>query len=376
MEKLSVPKALKAYGQRLNFYEKGEILDFKEIYFCGRSTCDKFEGDLTASDSNFDYDDKNGDYKIVEGDHLNYQFEILGLLGKGSFGQVVKCVDHKNGGVVAIKVIRNRRRFHSQAVTEARILQNLSNWDPEDSHHFVRVSGNFYFRNHLCIITELLSMNLYEMLKVNEFKSFPTPLIRRMAKQMLSSLCLLQREAVIHCDLKPENILLKSPDSSEIKMIDFGSSCLEKERMFTYIQSRFYRSPEVMLGIPYGLPIDMWSFGCILAELQIGYPIFPGETESDQIGCIMEVFGPPSMSLLQNASRSDLFFDSMGRPKPVIGSQGKKRVPNAKKLSQVLRTKDEAFIDFIRRCLEWDPQTRLRPDDAVRHAFIVGKELE
>lgn len=81
----------------------------------------------------------------------------------------------------------------------------------------------------------------------------------------------------MHCDLKPENILLKQPDRSAVKVIDFGSSCLEDETRYTYIQSRFYRAPEVILGLPYGTPIDMWSLGCILAELYTGCPIFPGK---------------------------------------------------------------------------------------------------
>ena len=81
-------------------------------------------------------------------------------------------------------------------------------------------------------------------------------------------------------------------------MIDFGSSCLEDERVYTYIQSRFYRSPEVILGLSYGLPIDMWSLGCILAELYSGYPLFPGENETEQLACIMEVCGLPPRHLV------------------------------------------------------------------------------
>lgn len=81
---------------------------------------------------------------------------------------------------------------------------------------------------------------------------------------------LLRRVKIVHCDLKPENILLRSANKSAIKVIDFGSSCFEHERIYTYIQSRFYRSPEVILGIPYDMAIDMWSFGCILAELYTG----------------------------------------------------------------------------------------------------------
>jgi dual specificity tyrosine-phosphorylation-regulated kinase 2/3/4 len=79
-----------------------------------------------------------------------------------------------------------------------------------------------------------------------------------------------------------------------LKIIDFGSSCFENERVYTYIQSRFYRAPEVILGLPYSLPIDMWSFGCIMAELFIGYPLFPGENEQEQIQMFMEILGVPS----------------------------------------------------------------------------------
>ena len=84
----------------------------------------------------------------------------------------------------------------------------------------------------------------------------------------------MEKHKIIHCDLKPENILLTHENKLPICVIDFGSSCYEHERIYTYIQSRFYRSPEVMLGIPYGYPIDMWSFGCILVEMLTGIPLF------------------------------------------------------------------------------------------------------
>jgi dual specificity tyrosine-phosphorylation-regulated kinase 2/3/4 len=112
-------------------------------------------------------------------------------------------------------------------------------------------------------------------------------LIRRVAVQLLLSLRFLRKLRVIHCDLKPENILLKSADKSGIKIIDFGSSCFSDQRIYTYIQSRFYRAPEIILGIPYTTAIDMWSFGCILVELATGFPIFPGESEHEQLALIM-----------------------------------------------------------------------------------------
>ncbi|KAK9322823.1 kinase-like domain-containing protein [Lipomyces orientalis] len=370
---ITVSRAIRT--EKLNAYEKGEILDFRTVYFCGTPNCCKTAGHADPS-TNFGYDDERGDYKIIVGDHLAYRYEILDVLGKGSFGQVVKCIDHKAGGPTAVKIIRNKKRFHAQALVETKILQNLCEWDPDDTHHFVRVTHNFYFRGHLCIATELLSLNLYEFVKENEFKGLSLPIIRRFAKQILSALCLLQRKNVIHCDLKPENILLLTPESTEIKVIDFGSSCFERERVFTYIQSRFYRSPEVILGLQYGLPIDMWSLGCILAELQLGYPIFPGENEQEQLGCIMEIFGPPAPHIVEKASRKKLFFESSGRTRPVVSSKGRRRLPNSKALPQVLRTDDAAFIDFIASCLRWDPELRLKPDDAVRHPFITGKKIE
>ena len=105
---------------------------------------------------------------------------------------------------------------------------------------------------------------------------------------MFTQLCLGMKHVhdrkIIHRDLKPENILIYPKGEggqNGIKVIDFGSSCYEHERIYTYIQSRFYRAPEIILGIPYTMAIDMWSFGCIIAELYTGYPIFPGENEVD-----------------------------------------------------------------------------------------------
>ena len=215
-------------------------------------------------------------------------------------------------------------------------------------------------------------MNLYEFIKLHDFRGFSLKLIRRFTKQMLNSLVLLHSRKIIHCDLKPENVLLAHPAHSEIKVIDFGSSCHENERVYTYIQSRFYRSPEVILGMTYGMPIDMWSLGCILAELLTGYPIFPGENEQEQLACIMEVFGPPDKQLIEKATRKKLFFDSMGKPRLTVSSKGKRRRPSSKTLQQALKCDDEPFLDFLTKCLRWDPERRLKPEEAVQHEFITG----
>ena len=125
-DRVSPAHALRA--ARLNIYERGEIVDFKEIYFCGTQDAKKFAGNLESESANFGYDDDRGDYNIVLGDHLSYRYEVVDVLGKGSFGQVVRCVDHKTGGLVAIKIIRNKKRFHQQALVEVNILQKLREW--------------------------------------------------------------------------------------------------------------------------------------------------------------------------------------------------------------------------------------------------------
>ena len=113
---------------QLNIFERGEIVDYKDVYFCGTKDAKKHVGDLSTEVANFGYDDDRGDYNIVTGDHLSYRYEIIDILGKGSFGQVVRCIDHKTGVLVAIKIIRNKKRFHQQALVEVEILQKLREW--------------------------------------------------------------------------------------------------------------------------------------------------------------------------------------------------------------------------------------------------------
>ncbi len=147
------------------------------------------------------------------------------------------------------------------------------------------------YRNHQCLVFEMLSLNLYELLKNTHFVGVSLQLIRKFAKQILKSLQFLARPDVdvIHCDLKPENILLRHPKRSGVKVIDFGSSCRSHRRMYPYIQSRFYRSPEVLLGLPYTVAIDMWSLGCILFEMHTGEPLFSGSDQFDQMQKIVKV---------------------------------------------------------------------------------------
>lgn len=363
--------ALHHSGYLLSAYEKREILDYKEVWFVGRPSALKVQGSSSLK-NNFGFDDERGDYRAVLGDHLMYRYEVLQMLGRGSFGQVLRCKDHVNGREVAIKIIRNKKRFQRQAHMEASILATLQEEDVDDKANIVRMLDTFTFRSHLCISCELLGINLYENIKASGFRGAPSKFVRHIAEQLLSTLALLHKLNVCHADLKPENILLLAPGTSKVKVIDFGSSCYVDQRLFTYIQSRFYRAPEVILGLPYDSKIDIWSLGCILAELSTGHPLFPGEDESEQLYCIMEVLGLPHENLLQRAPRTALFFDKTSL-KPLKSVKGKDCIPGARPLHMCLRGCTESlFIDFLRKCLMWRPEDRMTPIEAAQHPWIMS----
>lgn len=385
IEVMNAKTALNRYRPFLSPFERTEIMRYPTIYYVG-SNAKKIMASTDQTALNYGYDDEKGDYLISMKDHLAYRYEIVESLGKGSFGQVVKCRDHKpandaenSNNFVAIKIIRNKKRFQAQAQTEVKILEKLMSWDPKNKHYIVRMLDSFYFRDHLCIAFECLSLNLYEVLQQNNYQGFSMGLVKRFAYQILTSLKLLNEHNVIHCDLKPENILLRQPDRSGIRVIDYGSSCYANEKVFTYIQSRFYRAPEVMLGMDYGMPIDMWSTGCILAELYTGRPLFPGENEPDQLACVMQLIGVPEKQYLDRCARRKVFFDTYDQPRKSINSKGKKRRPNSLRFTEVLRRSsfeifDRDFMDFISRCLTWEPEERMKPAEALNHPWIQAKK--
>ena len=229
----------------------------------------------------------------------------------------------------------------------------------------------FFYKSHLCLVFELLGHNLYEVLKRRQFRGLPLPVVRGILRQALVGVKDLGSKSVVHCDLKPENVLLVSerdlhqivragegrgsinatsrnrPSSAagvaagtegstvrnadpgdlrtpprspgkavggapaaapKIKLIDFGSACFEGYTSHTYIQSRFYRSPEVLVGLPYDSAIDMWSLGCMAAELFLGLPILPGVHEHDQLGRITEMIGKIPDWMLEQGSKAPKYY--------------------------------------------------------------------
>ena len=238
----------------LSPFEQGEVLEFNEIYFLGLNAQKIKNYSVTM---NYGYDDDRGDYKIIIGDHIAYRYEILQFLGNGSFGQVVKVFDHKTKENLALKIIRNKPRFHQQAEIEIKVLKSLLENDANNKYHVVHLQEGFNFRSHSCIVFEMLGCSLYDVLKTNGFKGLSLRYIKRYAYQILQSLYLMSKLKLIHCDLKPENILLIPSSNSSIKVIDFGSSCHNQNKIYTYIQSRFYRAPEVIFGLDYCEHIDI-----------------------------------------------------------------------------------------------------------------------
>lgn len=377
--------AIQTFGTKLLPYEQSEIFNYVRVFFVGSQA--KKRGGVIGGPNNCGYDDEHGSYQLVAHDHIAYRYEILKVIGKGSFGQVIKAYDHKYQQYVALKLVRNEKRFHRQADEEIRILDHLRRQDTDGSHNIIHMLDYFNFRNHKCITFELLNINLYELIKKNKFQGFSLMLVRKFAYSMLLCLDLLQRNRLIHCDLKPENVLLKQQGRSGIKVIDFGSSCFDDQRIYTYIQSRFYRAPEVILGSKYGMPIDMWSLGCILAELLTGYPLLPGEDENDQLALIIELLGMPPNKVLENAKRARTFISSKGYPRYCTASampdgsvvlsgarskRGKMRGPPASRSwnTALKNMGDELFIDFMKRCLDWDPETRMTPAQALKHQWL------
>ncbi|XP_033250217.1 uncharacterized protein LOC108164387 isoform X5 [Drosophila miranda] len=202
------------YMHKLTPYERTEILAYPQIYFIG-ANAKKRPG--VYGPNNSDYDNEQGAYIHIPHDHVAYRYEMLKIIGKGSFGQVIKAYDHKTHEHVALKIVRNEKRFHRQAQEEIRILHHLRRHDKYNTMNIIHMFDYFTFRNHTCITFELLSINLYELIKKNGFKGFSLQLVRKFAHSLLQCLDALYKNEIIHCDMKPENVLLKQQGRSGIK---------------------------------------------------------------------------------------------------------------------------------------------------------------
>jgi len=358
-------------------------------------------------------DNKNDDLIVSEGDlivsSVDIRYHALSNLGSGTFGQVFECSVSGSEERVAIKVIKNQAAYYHQARVEIGILQLLNTQaDPHDERHIVRLKDFFMYHGHLCLAFELLNLNLYELIRRNKFRGLSLSLVRVFITHILEALAVLKGSSIIHCDIKPENILLKDAKSGEVKLIDFGSACFKNRTIYTYIQSRFYRSPEVVLGYAYTESVDMWSLGCVAAELFLGLPLFPAASEYDLLSRITETIGPVPRSILvysRHASKYYTYSNFVSETDPRLLTAAEFQALHMKKVSKgkqyfkhtLLRdiihgypfkagmTEDEkkaqieqreCFVDFLLSLLNVDPRLRLTPLEALSHPFIAGPKSQ
>lgn len=176
----SVAKREKLAEQYLTDFERTEVDEYDQIYYLAENTC-KIRPTKLERLVNNGFDDEEGYYRIQKGDHIAYRFQLIEVIGKGAFGQVIKCLDHKHKELVAIKLVKNQKKYYYQAAVEAKLLLLLKEHDPDNVERVVKLRDYFVFRNHLCCVFDLYSINLYEFIKMYNYQGFEYGLIRRFA---------------------------------------------------------------------------------------------------------------------------------------------------------------------------------------------------
>ena len=336
--KVLTPKqAVDLYGNKLTPHELKEIHAFESIYFLGLGA---------EKDSEFS---KDGKYNVVKHDHMAYRYELYDALGEGSFGQVYSAFDHKEQRKVAVKIIKNSSKYYECVLREIEILKGMSRVYSQ-CNHCVELLNHFTFRKHKVLVFCYYPKTLRRLLRTQA--ALPLPQVYSLLHQLVRGVYQLHAKQIIHCDLKPENLMFEDEACTRLRVIDLGSACSEKDKLYKYVQSRYYRAPEVILGYAYTRAIDMWSVGCIAAELVTGQPLFQGTNEWHQLNCFRESLDDPPVRLLEHAPRKTEYLANAAAVTP--GSKSlQDQVPNTD------------LLDFITRCLEWDPASRLTAREAL-----------
>ncbi|KAJ2958970.1 hypothetical protein NQZ79_g5524 [Umbelopsis isabellina] len=362
------------------------------------------------------WDDPEGYYSSIIGETLDGRYHVHANLGRGVFSSVVKASDaESNNEDVAVKIIRNNETMYKAGMKELNILKKLMDADPEDKKHIIRLRRSFEHRNHLCLVFESLSMNLREVLKrYGKDVGINIKAVRVYAQQLFLSLSLLKKCNILHADIKPDNILV-TESKNTLKLCDLGSASDVAENDITpYLVSRFYRAPEIILGVPYDTAIDVWSVGTTLYELYTGKILFPGRSNNQMLKHIMDVKGKFSAKMLRKGQFTEQHFDdqynflsqefdkltnkvnqmvledfSIGsfclNCSQLIQETTKKMVivkpvrdlksriaPSSKASPDEIRL-ISSFIDLLEKSLHLNPEKRLTPKEALAHPFITGK---
>ncbi|CAH1438753.1 unnamed protein product [Lactuca virosa] len=363
----------------------GEIQEF-----CDRDSAKVEEGDAIATNEDecevFDLRiihrknrtgfEENKDLPIVLNSVIGSRYVVTEYLGSAAFSKVVQARDLQTGVDVCLKIIKNEKDFFDQSLDEIKLLKLVNKHDPADERHILRLYDYFYFHEHLIIVSELLRANLYEFQKFNRDSGgepyFTMTRLQVITKQCLEALEYLHGLGIIHCDLKPENILIKSYSRCEIKIIDLGSSCFQNDKLSLYVQSRSYRAPEVIIGLPYDQRVDLWSLGCILAELSSGDVLFPNDTLVFLLAKVIGMIGPIDSDMLMRGQETSKYFTNefdLYR----INEETKQQeyiIPQETSLEEQIQVSDTLFIDFISDLLEINPKRRPTATEALKHHWL------
>ncbi|KAI1768343.1 kinase-like protein [Hypoxylon sp. FL1150] len=343
-------------------------------------------------------DDKDGYYKIRIGEVMDGRYQVQTTLGKGMFSGVARAVDITNKKLVAIKMMRNNDALRKGGFTEIAILQKLNDADPENRKHIVKFERYFEHKGHLCLAFENLSLNLREVLrKFGNNIGINLSATRAYAHQIFVALAHLRKCSIIHADLKPDNILVNET-RNVLKICDLGTAidrsdaATANNEITPYLVSRFYRAPEIILGMPYDYAVDMWSIGCTLYELYTGKILFAGDSNNQMLKAIIEIRGKFSTKLYKRGQLSHMHFDDFGNFVSLERDKalGKTTVRTLAvvKPTRDLRTRLLAasggmndvesrdlnnFVDLLERCLTLNPDKRITPSEALKHPFFMTK---
>ncbi|KAF8088163.1 hypothetical protein N665_0550s0022 [Sinapis alba] len=344
-------------------------------------------------------DDRDGHYNFSLRENLTSRYKILSKMGEGTFGRVLECWDRETKEYVAIKIIRSIKKYRDAAMIEIDVLQKLVKTD-KGRKRCVQMKDWFDYRNHICIVFEKLGPSLFDFLKRNKYSAFPLALVRDFGYQLLESVAYMHELQLVHTDLKPENILLVSsenvklpdnkrsgsnethfrclPKSSAIKLIDFGSTVCDNRIHHSVVQTRHYRSPEVILGLGWSYQCDLWSIGCILFELCTGEALFQTHDNLEHLAMMERALGPLPEHMTRKASRgAEKYFRRGGRLNWPEGANSRESIRAVKRLDRlkemVARHVDNArsgFADLLYGLLQYNPSERLTANDALDHPFF------
>ncbi|KRY68098.1 Serine/threonine-protein kinase PRP4 -like protein, partial [Trichinella pseudospiralis] len=337
------------------------------------------------------WDDIEGYYRTQIGELLDRRYSVYGYTGQGVFGNVVRARDvTKDNLEVAVKIIRKNDLMHRMGLKELQILKKLNSADPDDKYHCLRLYRHFFHKQHLCLVFESLSLNLREVLKkYGRDVGLHVKAVRSYAHQMLMALRLMRKCEILHCDIKPDNILVNETKLM-LKLCDFGSACMIKEtEPAPYLVSRFYRAPEIILGMPYDYCIDLWSVGVTIYELYTGRIMFQGNTNNQMLKFMMDIKGKFPKKMIRRGLFYEKHFDQnldfLYYEIDKLTQREKVTVMNTITPSRDLLNEligDQCFDeegyrkvlqlkDLIERMLHLEPGKRINLSEALRHPFIV-----